>query len=510
MIKLKADKTYYALLLILHIGVIWFFSYFPTQDGPSHIYNLVILKELIEGGENWSNYFTYELKLIPNLGFLIVSYPLLQLFSPIVVEKIFLSIYIFLFGIAAPIFLKTFGKRLFPYIFLIFPVIFNYNLFLGFYSYSITIPFFLIIVSLSWKLRDIAVTWKFLWLNIAGLSLFFFHLIPFVFFVLWLAVIDLTRKITKKNKIYNLIKLQLIIFPSLSALLFYLIKAEKYSLDFSHLGSLKRYSMLFLDLVSFSTLSLSKLQMFPAIPYIFIVIVFGYSTFKKNYFCHKRSNLLAIDKNKEPLILLAITLTMIYFIAPFRFGNGSFLNQRFPWVIFLITLPCLEIPDTFFWKLYGTKILAFIVGIFFLFNVYVIYEENVKVQEFMVASKEVEFEPFEIVMTYKVLKNDWSRVDVLIHAASYFGIFKRVINCNNYEARSNYFPVKFRESIPHMPDSFQIIHMPYTINFEDYSSIKYILGWDLNKVDRYKIKKAFSLKWEKKRMTVWERDKDEN
>jgi hypothetical protein len=73
---------YYVIFLAVHIGVVWLLPYVPTQDGPSHIYNLVILKDLLNGGKEWGDYFTAQLFAVPNLGFHLIAYPLLSVFPP--------------------------------------------------------------------------------------------------------------------------------------------------------------------------------------------------------------------------------------------------------------------------------------------------------------------------------------------------------------------------------------------------------------------------------------------
>ena len=112
MIKCNHDKLiiYYILLLIAHIGLIWWLPYIPTQDGPSHVYNLVILHDLLNGGSEWGDIFSYQLRAVPNLGFIFLGYPLLKFFHPLVVERIFLSLYVALMGASVPFFLRTFNK----------------------------------------------------------------------------------------------------------------------------------------------------------------------------------------------------------------------------------------------------------------------------------------------------------------------------------------------------------------------------------------------------------------
>src|SRR4030067_2361481 len=147
--RLHAQHFVYVLLLVSHCAFVWWIRFFPPQDGPSHIYNLVILSDLLNGGKEWGRFFSYHWQAVPNLGFHIIAFPLLNFFAPFTVEKIFISLYIVLMGISVPIFLRTFGRPSLPAAFFLFPVIFNFTLMMGFYSYCITIPLFLLASSLA-------------------------------------------------------------------------------------------------------------------------------------------------------------------------------------------------------------------------------------------------------------------------------------------------------------------------------------------------------------------------
>ena len=57
-------------LLVIHLLPVWIFTYFPTQDGASHIYNSYVLKEYHKH-ENYRLREVYELRLtlFPKLDF---------------------------------------------------------------------------------------------------------------------------------------------------------------------------------------------------------------------------------------------------------------------------------------------------------------------------------------------------------------------------------------------------------------------------------------------------------
>src|SRR6266702_2190648 len=180
----RTNTLVYTSLLAAHVMLIWLLPYFPTQDGPCHIYNLVILHDLLHGGKEWGNYFTYTLHPVPNLGFNLLAYPLINFLPPLVVERVFLSIYIVLMGSSVPLLLKTFGRPVFPFAYFVFPVIFNFCLLTGFYSYVIAVPLFILSFSLAWKVRNSSHFCKFICFNLSGTILFYFHLIPSLFFLL--------------------------------------------------------------------------------------------------------------------------------------------------------------------------------------------------------------------------------------------------------------------------------------------------------------------------------------
>ena len=146
--------------------------------------------------------------------------------------------------------------------FFIFPVIFNFNLLMGLYSYVIVVPLFLIAFSFSWKIRDRSTACKFVFFNLAGLTIFYFHLIPFVFLVLSLMGITIVQSKGFKRIIFDQIKLISIISPSFLVLFLYLAKStNSFIPDFSYLSSLTRYIYLRNDLFFFSTFTFLSWQM---------------------------------------------------------------------------------------------------------------------------------------------------------------------------------------------------------------------------------------------------------
>jgi len=494
---------YYVVCLAAHIGAVWLLPYVPTQDGPSHLYNLVILKDLFNGGKEWGDYFTVQLHAVPNLGFHIIAYPLLSIFPPLIVEKIFISCYAVLMGVSVPLLLRTFERPILPLSYLVFPVIFNFTLLMGFYSYTIAVPLFILAFALSWELRNRSIFLKFICLNVAGVVLFYFHLIPFIFFLMSLVSIVMSESAGYKRKIQELLKLLIIIIPSLLNLIFYLSKGTKSLFPgASYLFSFSRFMDLLVDLTCFSTVNYSLWQLFPASLFMFLIVLFGQTAVKDIYKRLKQSR--DIRSSEKTLIYLAAALIAIYLLAPSYVGAGAYFNQRFPWVILLIILPILRIPDAGFFKRFGPIVIAGVVAICFAFNAAILWEQNLRVKKFL-SGLNAQLPKGAFVMTYKPASVLWSRVDVLLHAASYYGLFRGCVYIGDYETSFHYFPVRFKKTLPVFPSPYEMAYEAATIDWTIYPSIQYLLGWEVGHTDKDKLQRYFLIVKENGPLTVWQR-----
>jgi hypothetical protein len=502
---------FYLFFLCLHIALVWSLPYFPTQDGPSHLYNLVILKDLLNEGKEWGEFFSYKFRAVPNLGFIFISYPLLQIFSPLVVEKLFISIYVILIGTSLFLLLNSFNKQSLPFIFFVFPIIFNFNLMMGFYSYVITIPLFLLAFTFSWKFRNCSLIFKFFYYNLAGLTIFFFHVIPFVFFLLSIICITIAQSKGFKRIIRDQAILVTIIFPSLLIFAFYFGKNLTGSIpDFSYLLHPSHYKYLRNDLFFFSTVTFSAWQMLPGFTFtcLFISFLILYARKFITKYYKRAGDIIDFPPSEKVFIYLTLALFLIYLLSPFRFGKGSFFSQRFPWVIFLLLIPLLTVDERIISKRFVFITSSGITIFFLLVNATVFWEQSAKINKFM-SGLHTELPKASFVMTYKRRKWEKSglpRADVLMHAASYYGIFKGCVDIGNYETGLDYFPVHFENNIPSPPSQYQINPTPKTINWSEYPSIQYLFSWDIDNQEKDELNTFFHIIFEDAPFSIWQRN----
>ena len=146
---MKFGKLYFA-LAILYLVPIWSVAHLPTSDGPSHVYNSWIVRELIAGNSGpISRFFEIDWRPHPNwIGHALLAL-LMTIAPPVIAEKIFFSAIILLFF--ASIWLYA-GKSV--YAFLAFPFAYHQFLQTGFYNFSVSISLYFLIVAMWWKRRE--------------------------------------------------------------------------------------------------------------------------------------------------------------------------------------------------------------------------------------------------------------------------------------------------------------------------------------------------------------------
>jgi hypothetical protein len=137
----RPQKLAFALLLFLYLLPIWLYPLFPSQDGPSHLYNTVIFSEVLTNPQGFFAQF-YELNLrpFPNWTFTVLASLLWPLLPLLVVEKIILSAYLVGFVCAAFYLFRSINTEKTVLGFGAFLLGYNWFLLMGFYNFSLSLP----------------------------------------------------------------------------------------------------------------------------------------------------------------------------------------------------------------------------------------------------------------------------------------------------------------------------------------------------------------------------------
>lgn len=489
----------YGAMTMLYVALVWALPFFPTQDGPSHLYNLVILKELLQGDPIWAQHFTLDLRATPNLGFHIVAYPLLWLFPPLVVEKLFVSLYILILALGVPRLLKAFGTPVQPVAFLVFPLLFNYAFMMGFYSFSLAVACMIPAMAWTWNERNASLARRALVWNSCALPLYFLHLIPYAIYMLFLLISVTVPEGKPIKRCRNLLESLILTCPSIILCgLFLLEIGTTKTVSANYTFSFSRFLKLAADLFHFSLDTFSPWQAFP-----WAVLAVTLGTMLLAAYLRKTGNSVNRDTTRCIGWLLA-ALTLVYLFAPDNFAGGSLFNHRLPWIILLLSLPLLPCPAegnlrTIFHMLLPGIALLYLMG-----NGLLMHREIMAIKEYRQGIT-APIQPGSLLAAYKEPKPSWSRIDPLLHVASHYGLEKKAIDAGNYEAVVPHFPVRFRADGPKKPSTVQIEINVKKIDWKKYPAVDYLLGWEVTSAKRQQLQEHFTLIMEHRRFTLWQR-----
>lgn len=205
-----SDKTYkIGFLILIGVSMIQFllFRYAPSLDGPQHLHNAYVLKDLIFGKGLVRDF--YNINQIP-VGYW-TSHILLSLltvfFPPWLAETLFLLIYVAGVSLAYRYFVTSLNMEYNPIAqYLIFPFIPSFFLLAGFYAFSFGVLVLLLVYG-YWNRVSHSFGWssaiKF---SLLLLLLYFTHGLVFVFFLasflifyLHDSLIDLLKEENRKD-----------------------------------------------------------------------------------------------------------------------------------------------------------------------------------------------------------------------------------------------------------------------------------------------------------------------
>lgn len=497
--------TLYFLFIAIHVTFIWIFPHFPSQDGPSHLYNLVILHDLINGGEQWGKFFEHNLHPVPNLGFFIFTFPFFKFFNPLVIEKIFLSFYIIFFASAFPFFLKSFNSPLFPHSFLVFPALLNFNLFMGFYSYIISIPFFLVFFALSWKIQNSPNLQKFFLFNFFSILIFYIHLVSFGFYILSIISISISKSKNLDELVKAFLKLLLLLSPCLLNFAYYLIMFSTQTNvqfpDFSFLFNYKHYIFLYSDLITFTLLTYPYYQILTFLPFSFLLLVSIYSSVKEIFFKFRHKLEIKDLQIQKTFFFLISSLTLIYFISPSGIGETDTFNQRIPIIIFIFIVPLIRFPKYLFLKIDINKFILTFIFLFFICNSIGVFIENHKIDYYLSGLK-VDIPKNAFIISYKKDKPQYTRIDSLLHASGYYAINKYCIDLGNYHANLYNFFVRFK-NLKNNSENLRGNNLKYILT--DNNQIDYLISWDLPEMEIEQIRFYFSFIYKNNKLAIWKK-----
>ena len=129
-------------LVAAYLAPIWAFTYLPTQDGPSHLYNAIILRDLVLGNSVYEKVFSLRLEFFPNWLSHILLAGLTLVMPALLAEKILASVYVVGFACGFRYFLRAFDKTRWEWTAIALLFVYNRCFFMGFYNFCLSMVLF--------------------------------------------------------------------------------------------------------------------------------------------------------------------------------------------------------------------------------------------------------------------------------------------------------------------------------------------------------------------------------
>lgn len=454
-------KHLFVVLLILHILPLWIFTYFPSQDGPSHVYNALVLKEYADHANyKMRDLWKLNITIFPNWLSHIILTALLYILPPLYAEKVLLTIAISLIPISFFYFINSvhrWRQDRFLFAWLGFPFAYNYLLYMGFYNFTLSISFFFFSFGYWWKYKDNIQIKNLSILYVLLLFTYLSHIVSFGLVVLGISAAagciwgseTLVETWRIKNRNYRDVFKQFIltIRPLFSFLLYmvpiyfvlmqYYLQSLKQHQSGIHKGMkwIWNYFIGVESLVYFTNWHIPVNYFLLGILGVAIVISIVYRIYRKQQM-----------KQTDAFLLIALIFTYMFIKAPWGYGPGGWINDRIHIYILLMLAPWLVFDMNKYLRYGITTCLILFSLLHFGRTVYDHGRISPEMAELVSGAKLIKpHSTFNINIAHRDQSEALGTVEDVhpfSHITAFYGVYaKDVVHLANYEANYNYFPV---------------------------------------------------------------------
>lgn len=474
------SKYLFYFVLIVNIVLLCFTEFYPSMDGPAHLYNTNILYNLIKGNDVLTEFYKINEIPIPNW----TTHAILLFFRSFLpawlAEKIYLIIYVTGMSFSFRYLIKVLNPGNISLSILVFPLIYSYLFRLGFYNF--TFSFILFFVTLGFWLhnnRSNKIS-KYIILFLLMTVTYFTNTLVFGFLGLTIGLYILydsyQKYLSDKNvsgavrfAAGELLKFFIVSLPGLICMVIFLVKIRFPSTDEAY--SVKELFKWINDaraLIAYSYRSEEIItEHFFHILLILLVLSFVFKSgcFENNQKCELgKANIIAI-----PLILSII----LFFVTP-NGANAGMMSDRYCLLLYILGLIWVIARSV---KIkFNAVIILVALGIHFgqLFP----HFNTVKGlnRDAVAINKAVEHIHENSIVLPVDLSDKWLE----IHFSNYLGVEKPLVILENYELSISWFPVKWNmESMPKIflndKNSLLAMQWPSNNSSNEIRQIDYIL-----------------------------------
>ena len=445
------EAYFFYFVLLINILLLFFTKFYPSMDGPAHLYNSNLIDHLLFGNKPLSEFYTINTIVIPNW----VSHFLLSLFHLFLpgwlAEKMLLVLYILGISITFRLLIKELNPQNLSLSILIFPFAYSFLFHLGFYNYSVSFIVFFGTLYFWLKNRESSRITTYLVLFSLLTAIYFCNVLLYAFLGLTICFYNIyfsfenyclhkSIKLFIKECYKKLFVWFIISLPSLILLVIFYKTVAFFPADQKYgIKELIRWlndvrALIVYDYNGEQLLTAQFLHVLIAISLLGIFLRFKEKVNKK----------FEIIKSDIMLIPILIALTL-FFITPSGSGAGM-MSDRYCYMIFIFALIWVitqPIP-----KSVGQLAVLFVLVVHFGLQMKHMNGSirNLDKNAITIHQAANYIEKNSIVLPVN-LSDNWLE----LHFSNYLGVDKPMIILENYEAAVGWFPIKWNaNSLPNV------------------------------------------------------------
>jgi hypothetical protein len=438
---LDAERLLFFALLALHVLPLWLFPFFPSQDGPSHLENAVILRNY-HRSDLLQAFYVLSTDFDPNwFGHLVLA-ALMTFLPPLIAEKVLLTGYVVLLPLGARYALNGVRPGASWLAVLTFPFVQHFLFHMGFHNFCYSLAVFFFVAGYWLRHADHFGARQTLTLAALIVLLYFCHLVAVVMALALVGTLTVGWALLDRRAGQNVSFRLRLLGPALA-----FVPALALGATFvGRQGQTMRWEyrpLLLTRLVELDVMvSYFDLErLLSRLTALGLVGLTAYVLWQR-----RRARLL----EKRDLLLAVVAVALVaYFTAPTAVSGGSFLNTRLAlFVVFFLLLwlgahpfgPKLKIAVQATATLVALGLLGLHAWAYAEFNSY-LTEFNAVGDRLKTGTTVL---PLYFTHGLRAGRLAEAKVGAFRHAAAYLTLDGTVVELDNYEANTSYFPVRYR------------------------------------------------------------------
>ena len=439
----KVEPYYFFGFVLLNILPVLLTDFFPSVDGPSHLYNSKLISELwINPNGPVSEYLKFNEYLNPNwTGHFLLSI-LLLFISPLWAEKLILLSYLVGLPLGLRFVFNAAQVQSKSIIYLVFPFTYSFLFHFGFYNFNIGVVLFFFGLGLWLKSIEHSSVFRLFFLALVSSLISLSHPFVFLLFLLTVLAVDQTSifeiissgRQQRRSQLRRLLSRLVVLIPGLLITISFLLTNDSLQTSTTSLG-LKNLLISLKYLMPIKGINEAAYDLISRVMlYLFCILtLIASSRFLINFMKTKTWDWKVWNWMSTALLFLVLLV-----LVPDYFGTAGLISARLMWFFFIVLIVWFASTRFSKWIVLSVFMLANGVAVWSMYHNCKSISQSARIA-IQLADASVFIEQYSTVLPITRRQSK-----PFVHVTNYLGVRKPIILLHNYEAALSYFPLSWK------------------------------------------------------------------